>query len=53
MKDILQVYKPLLIDKGFDVTKVEDDKDSILLEMMKDSKKICYMIQKAPSAQSI
>lgn len=52
MKNILQVYKPLLIDKGFDVTKVVDEKDSILFEMMNDSKKIILSFFRGPELPS-
>ncbi len=54
MKDILQVYRPLLVDKGFDVTKVVEEKYSTLIEMTYDSKKIVLSYFRGPeiSAQA-
>jgi acetyltransferase-like isoleucine patch superfamily enzyme len=52
MKDIFQSYRPLLIDKGFDITSVVENKDSILIEMVKDSNKTILSYFRGPVISS-
>ncbi|MBN2228002.1 MAG: hypothetical protein JW779_00290 [Candidatus Thorarchaeota archaeon] len=48
MIEILQTYRPLLIDKGFDVTRVVEEERGILFEMTHGSEKIVLSYFRGP-----
>lgn len=48
MKEILQVYMPLLVDKGFGVKDVKEGTDSILIELLKDSERTVLSYFRGP-----
>jgi acetyltransferase-like isoleucine patch superfamily enzyme len=48
MKEILQVYVPLLIDKGFEVKDVKEERDSIIIKALKDKERTTLSYFRGP-----
>lgn len=48
MKEILQVYIPLLVDKGFEVKSVKEEKDSILIEALMNGERTILSYFRGP-----